>query len=426
MSDFEIDCENVMNLAKELSNLGEEIGQLFEKANYSLGNLGEAKRWGGNNYNTIVTQINKFYLSNMNDIIRKTVVTIPEAIIKGINNYQKADGNNIYNVSLYSSRLLQELQITPSGTIIFYESDINEGLQVYKSSLNNVLDLLEVYKEKFNNIENISWIGFAMTEYKKMINKISLNAEEITEDMNRSISYNIERVIEKLNAAEKSDMATVTGDGGILTPENAIDVNVNTDFYENHILGKTNGSLADVAKLTKEQLMNNNKNTDIYDMDKSHNISQLDKESTRDCSSYVGFVLYNYFVANGMYDKLEILKDHRKNAGGSDAGSYGSITAAQYRNLENYDNGKTLKDLGFEEIDYVDDSQLREGDIIVSNSHVEIYAKDDMVYSYGGDDDQYSVLSKKDILAKNDSKYNEKYQTKILRVKDTITNTDSN
>ena len=117
---------------------------------------------------------------------------------------------------------------------------------------------------------------------------------------------------------------------------------------------------------------------------------------------------------------------------GSNEKEYGQITAEQYRTLGDYDkknNTTILNDLGLEEIDYTDDSLLKEGDILVSSHHIEIYAGEQydtdknemvkMVYSFGHDEDQYVVESAKDVLAQNDPLYSEKKgkETKILRIK---------
>ena len=318
---YRIDCKQIIKLAEELSFLGTDVADLFKRAFDSIESLGTANRWRGNNYNAELKEINNFYLEKINNIIDKITAEIPGAIVNAVNNYSKANGGEVYPSNINHVPEIPELQIIEGDKIVFYESDIKEAIQKFSNYLNNTLISLQEYKRKFNLCGIQMWQGFAMDEYDRSINDSISKSEEMVSDINKITTYNLNKAQEKLSIAEKKNLISITSDGGMITEEykvNATD-GINTEFYDKFISGKTNGSLSSIAKITKGKFVNTNKKIDMYDKDTVHVISDMYKDgdkTTADCSSYVGFVLYNYYVANKMEDKLEILKTYRGKANG--------------------------------------------------------------------------------------------------------------
>lgn len=98
-----------------------------------------------------------------------------------------------------------------------------------------------------------------------------------------------------------------------------------------------------------------------------------------DCSSYVSMCLYEYGINKSDKNMIDFIWNYRVEAGGSNIGRGGQITASQFY----YMSKEKLDKLGLEMLEYNSDSDLQKGDILVTTQHVEIYSGNGKVFSCG-------------------------------------------
>lgn len=190
------------------------------------------------------------------------------------------------------------------------------------------------------------------------------------------------------------------------------------EFYDTHLNGKidTNQSntkiFTDISSVVKEEIKKSSLDGNSKYDDSIGICVPMYKDGAIgekiDCSSYVSMCLYEYSICMDDVELNKYVKTYRTEAGGTDIGDCGQITAGQYYSTPT----ERLDKMNMESIVYDSDSiPLKKGDILVTRKHVEIFSGNDgKVYSCGSDNSMKEIES--NISNKAGS------GTKIIRIRD--------